>query len=331
MGCGGIYFGHPFDKSIPNKKGQRIMPNETVFKRYDGNPIITARAVSGANSIFNSAVVKFQKGYAGIFRVDGHNLSASLHQGFSKDGITWKIGPHPVKMTTKYDINPTSGGYDPRVVKIGEKFYITWCTGDNGASIGLAETSDFKSFRKLEHPLPPFNRNGVLFPRKVGGKYLLLHRPSDNGHTPFGKIFLSASPDLEYWGHHRHVLSEFGGWGYTKIGPGPAPLEISDGWLCLIHGVRQTCSGFVYVIGGMILDKNEPWKVKHLCRNYLLAPSEYYERVGDVPNVVFPTSLFVDDDKRLRLYYGCADTCVALAYSTVKEVVEFIKDYPVYR
>jgi beta-1,4-mannooligosaccharide/beta-1,4-mannosyl-N-acetylglucosamine phosphorylase len=301
------------------------MANETVFKRYEGNPIIVPDQVPGANSIFNSAVVKFEGAYAGVFRVDSQRLGAALHRGFSKDGIAWKIDSKPIKFTTVYDIDPTSGGYDPRVVKIGNKYYITWCAHLGGATIGLGETTDFKSFRKLEFPLPPFNRNGVLFPRKVNGKYLMLHRPSDNGHTPFGKIFLSASKDLEYWGHHRHVLSEFGGWGYTKIGPGPAPLEIDEGWLCLIHGVRQTCSGFVYVIGGMILDKKEPWKIKYLCRDYLLAPTEYYERVGDVPNVVFPTTLFVDDKKRLRLYYGCADTCVALAFSTVKEVVTFIK------
>jgi beta-1,4-mannooligosaccharide/beta-1,4-mannosyl-N-acetylglucosamine phosphorylase len=302
------------------------MPNETVFKRYEGNPIITPGQVPHANSIFNSAVVKFGRGYAGVFRVDNHSLGGNLHRGFSTDGIAWKIDAKPIKMTTKYDIDPNSGGIDPRVIKIGATYYITWGSYMSGGLIGLAETTDFKTFRKLEYPVPPFNRNGVLFPRKINGHYVLLHRPSDTGHTPFGKIFLSQSKDLEYWGHHRHVLSEFGGWGYTKIGPGPVPLEIDDGWLCLIHGVRETCSGFLYVIGGMILDKNEPWKIKYLCRDYLLAPTEYYERVGDVQNVVFPTALFVDDKRRLRLYYGCADTCVGLAYSTVKEVVGFIKE-----
>ena len=119
-------------------------------------------------------------------------------------------------------------------------------------------------------------------------KYAMLSRPSDNGHTPFGDIFYSESPDMTHWGRHRFVMGKAGGWQSTKIGAGPTPIETSEGWLLIYHGVLTSCNGFVYSFGAALLDLDQPWRVMYRTEPYLLAPQAPYERVGDVPNVAFP-------------------------------------------
>ena len=192
----------------------------------------------------------------------------------------------------------------------------------NGPTIGLGYTFDFKEFHQLPNAFPPFNRNGVLFPRKIGGKYAMLNRPSDNGHTPFGDIFYCESPDLRHWGYHRHVMSATDGWQATKIGAGPIPIETSEGWLLFYHGVLTSCNGFVYSFGAALLDREEPWKVLARSKEYLLAPRELYECVGDVPNVTFPCAALCDAPTgRIALYYGCADSVTGLAFCRADEVI----------
>lgn len=126
----------------------------------------------------------------------------------------------------------------------------------------------------MPNPLLPYNRNGVLFPRKINGNYYLLSRPSDTGHTPFGDIYISESPDLIYWGKHKHVMGKggHGWWQGTKIGAGPIPIETTEGWLLFYHGVSNTCNGFVYSFGAVILDLENPNKVLYRTRDYLLTP-----------------------------------------------------------
>jgi beta-1,4-mannooligosaccharide/beta-1,4-mannosyl-N-acetylglucosamine phosphorylase len=166
----------------------------------------------------------------------------------------------------------------------------------------------------------------VLFPRRINGLYMMLSRPSDTGHTPFGDMFCSSSPDLVYWGHHRHVMSPAGGWQATKVGAGPTPIETSEGWLLLYHGVLTSCNGFVYSLGGALLDLEQPWKVIHRTRSYLLNPREPYECVGDVPNVVFPCAALCDPPtRRLAIYYGGADTVTCLAFARFDELMHFIE------
>ena len=213
-------------------------------------------------------------------------------------------------------------------MKIGESYYIVWCTDFQGASLGIAQTDDFKTFTRLENPLLPFNRNGVLFPRKIGGTYRMLSRPSDGGHTPFGDVFISESPDLTYWGNHRHVMSKGGDgwWQNLKIGAGAVPIETREGWLLFYHGVTQTCSGYVYSMGAAILDSEEPSRVKYRCGDFLLAPETWYEERGFVPNVVFPCAALADAPTgRIAIYYGCADTYVGVAYTDIETVTGYIK------
>ena len=304
------------------------MANETVFKRYPGNPIVTAKAVPRANSIHNSAIVKFGREYRGIFRVDEIDMRFTLHVGRSLDGIRWQIDPNPVKMKSDDpEIRVADHSYDPRVTKLGQTYYVTWCNASSqGPCIGLATTKDFKAFRQWENPMPPANRNCVIFPRKIHGQYAMLHRPSDRGHTPFGDVFYATSPDLIHWGCHRFVFGPVGGWQGTKVGPGPVPIETAEGWLLIYHGVWTSCNGYLYYAGGALLDRDKPWKVRYRTKDYLLAPSEPYERVGDVPNVIFPSSAVVEGGM-VRLYYGCADTCISMAEARLTDVVKFVKTH----
>jgi len=204
---------------------------------------------------------------------------------------------------------------------------VIWCTSFGGnATIGMGYTKDFKSFTRLENSYLPFNRNGVLFPRKINGNYMMLSRPSDNGHTPFGDIFISESPDLTYWGRHRKVMGATDAWQHLKIGAGPIPIETSEGWLMIYHGVLNTCNGFVYSFGAALLDLEQPSKVLYRAEPYMLTPEEDYETVGFVQNVAFPCSALVDtDDGRIAIYYGAADTYIAVAFGYIDEIIDFIK------
>jgi len=303
------------------------MANETIFERYEGNPIITPEAVPNANTIFNSAVIQFGDRCVGVFRVDMNTGAPELHLGWSEDGLKWEIEPGAINFESNYPETRYSVGYDPRVAEIEGTYYITWCNEYHGPGIGLAETKEFKRFSMICNALPPFNRNAVLFPRRIGGNYAMFHRPSDPGHTPFGDIFYCTSPDLVHWGNHRWVMGPRGGWQSRKVGAGPVPIETAEGWLMIYHGVKITCSGFIYSAGAALLDLEKPWKVRYRTRRYLLAPTAPYERVGDVPNVVFPIATLLDKGTgRLALYYGCADTCVGVAHAQLDEVIEFVKE-----
>ena len=299
--------------------------------RHSQNPIITRDAIPSSNSIFNSAVIPFKESFAGVFRCDNQSVQMNIHAGFSPDGVHWDIEPEPIRFEADNpDLLHSAYKYDPRVTCIDDRYWITWCNGYYGPTIGVGYTDDFKTFRQCENALLPFNRNGVLFPRKIKGKYALLSRPSDNGHTPFGDIFLSYSLDMEFWGRHRMVMQvapfEESGWQSTKIGPGPTPIETEEGWLLLYHGVINTCNGFRYSMGAALLDLEEPHKVRYRCRPYLLAPNKLYEQVGDVPNVIFPCAALHDEaEGKIAIYYGAADTVTCLAYGYIDEIIEFIK------
>ena len=173
---------------------------------------------------------------------------------------------------------------------------------------------------------------GNKTPLRLKGKYYMLSRPSDNGHTPFGDIFLSESPDLTYWGRHRFVFGtapfEQSGWQCTKIGAGPVPIETDEGWLLIYHGVINTCNGYVYRMGAALLDLDDPSQVKYRTKYYILGPEMPYEQCGDVPNVTFPCAALTDADTgRIAIYYGCADTVTGLAFTTVDKLIDFMKKH----
>lgn len=300
--------------------------------RYSANPIIERHLNFSNNSIFNSAVVPFNGGFAGVFRCDDKAIRMNIFVGFSKDGIDWEISEEPIHFEGDPEVTALQYRYDPRVCFVEDRYYITWCNGYHGPTIGIGYTFDFKTFYQCENAFLPYNRNGVLFPRRIGGMYAMLSRPSDTGHTPFGDIFVSYSPDMEFWGRHRHVMSptpfEESAWQCTKTGAGPIPIETDEGWLLIYHGVITTCNGYVYRMGCALLDLEDPSKVKYRTRYYIMGPEMPYEQNGDVPNVTFPCAALADSETgRIAIYYGCADTVTGIAFTTVDELVEYTKKY----
>jgi beta-1,4-mannooligosaccharide/beta-1,4-mannosyl-N-acetylglucosamine phosphorylase len=321
-------------QSLPNIPWEdRPEGSNDVMWRYSKNPIIERNATPTSNSIFNSAVVPFKDGFAGVFRCDNKSRLMRLNVGFSKDALNWDIDPNIIVFEKENENLPDfEYSYDPRVCFIEDRYWVTWCNGYEGQpTIGMAWTKDFKTFTQIENAFLPFNRNGVLFPRKINGKYVMLSRPSDSGHTPFGDIYISQSKDMEFWGQHRHVMSpapfNVSAWQCTKIGAGPIPIETKEGWLMIYHGVLNSCNGFVYSAGVALLDLDEPWKVIARADDYLLAPHTYYECVGDVPNVVFPCAALHDADTgKIAMYYGAADTVTGVAFAYVDELLKFVKE-----
>ena len=325
---------HIIGQSLPNIPWQdKPQGYDMPVWRYTGNPIIQRHQIPSSNSIFNSAVVPYKGKFAGVFRCDSKSISMDIFPGFSDDGIHWNINPDPVHFEGDPDVTKREYRYDPRVLYMDGKYYITWCNGYHGPTIGLGWTDDFKTLHQLENAFLPYNRNGVLFPRKINGMYMMLSRPSDTGHTPFGDIFCSQSPDLTFWGKHRYVMGTVNGdvsaWQSKKIGPGPVPIETDEGWLLIYHGVINTCNGFVYRVGVALLDIDQPWIVKKRSAYYILGPQELYELAGDVPNVTFPCATLTDADTgRIAIYYGCADTVTGLAFTTLDELMQYMDDHP---
>lgn len=299
-----------------------------VVWRYSQNPMIPRDAIPTSNSIFNSAVVPFNGKFAGVFRCDDKRRIMNVHSAFSEDAIQWNISPEPIEwVCDDPEIARFVHRYDPRVCWLEDRYYVTWCNGYHGPTIGVGYTYDFKTFYQIENAFLPHNRNGVLFPRKINGKYAMVSRPSDTGHTPFGDIFYSESPDMMYWGKHRFVMApKSWTWQSTKVGAGPTPIETQEGWLLFYHGVLTSCNGFVYSFGAALLDLDQPWKVIYRSAPYLLSPQTLYECVGDVPNVTFPCAALTDTATgRIAIYYGCADTVTGLAFGHVDDILDFLK------
>jgi beta-1,4-mannooligosaccharide/beta-1,4-mannosyl-N-acetylglucosamine phosphorylase len=302
-----------------------------IVWRYSGNPVIGWNPTPSTARVYNSAVLAHGGEFVGVFRADHRNGRANLHFGRSRDGTSFAIDDAVIPWQDEEGRPvPLSYGYDPRFVELEGQYYVVWCDDMHGASLGMGRTRDFATWIRMPNPLMPFNRNGVLFPRKVAGKFLLLSRPSDSGHTPFGDIFLSESPDLVHWGRHRRVMGRGGRgwWQGTKIGAGPTPIETSEGWLLFYHGVSGTCNGFVYSFGAVVLDLEDPSRVRYRCGDYLLTPEKSYETSGFVPNVTFPCQNLCDaPSDRIAIYYGAADTYTAIAFCHAGEVFDYVRQH----
>ena len=298
--------------------------------RYSKNPIIGRNVNRTIERTFNSGFVPFNGEFVGVFRGDTYTGLYKLFVGRSKDGINFTLEEEPIKFVDK-DGNPSPENrysYDPRVVELEGSYYIIFADHAHEVTVGIAKTDDFKTFTKLEYPFIPNCRNGALFPRKINGKYMLLSRPSDNASSMFGNIFISESYDMEYWGHHRLITTNaWANWNGVKCGGGPIPIETDEGWLVIVHGVLFNCNNLVYSVGALMLDKDDPSKVIHKCENFLMTPQESYEVAGHTPNVVFPTNVLVGEDGKLAIYYGAADCYTCLAFSTVDEIVSYIKEH----
>jgi predicted GH43/DUF377 family glycosyl hydrolase len=298
-----------------------------IVRRYSGNPIISPAMIPGANTVFNSSVVPFEGGYVAVLRVESRQGYQTMRLARSHDGIHFDVEPDQILIPTEEPyLTYEEACYDPRITKIGDTYYICYAAENRyGCQVSVSSTRDFLTFDKVAIASEPTNRNMVLFPEKIEGLYVRLDRPFQPGGQ--GHIWMSYSPDLLFWGKSKCIMeSRRFAWDQGKIGPGAPPVKTPEAWLVIYHGTTPRCNGLIYKAGVALLDLDDPSKVIARGKEYLMAPSEEYERVGDVPNVVFVTAAIPDFEKdEMKLYYGAADTCFCLATARISELIEFAR------
>jgi predicted GH43/DUF377 family glycosyl hydrolase len=297
-------------------------------KRYQDNPIIKKSDVPfRVNSIFNAGAVKFNNDYLLLCRIEMPNGRSSFVIAKSKDGINFQIDDKPC--LTPEDHNEWYeyvewGIEDPRITKINEKYYILY-TGFSKYCplVILSATEDFKMFDIKGTITEPSNKDAVLFPEKIDGFYWKIDRPSAGSRRD---MWISKSPDLIHWGEYRALMEcEGGTWGSDKIGASTQPIKTKGGWLMLYHGVRGFGVTSIYKLGAMLLDLNNPYKILGKSKEPILAPEYDYERIGDVPNVVFTAGWILEENNDVKIYYSGADMNICLATTTVNELISICK------
>ncbi|OGO56532.1 MAG: glycosidase [Chloroflexi bacterium RBG_16_70_13] len=307
-----------------------------VFVRSEANPILTVADVPyPANSVFNPGAATVGGETILLVRVEDLRGMSQLHVARSADGISsWRFDRKPL-LSSRGDQDPeeTWGCEDPRLTWLPEReeWAIAYTAySRRGPLVSLAMTRDFRRVRRLGPAMPPEDKDAALFPRRFGGRWAMIHRPSPlrgGAH-----MWISYSPDLRHWGDHKLLLEARDGawWDAGKIGLGPPPLETPDGWLVMYHGVHATADGPIYRVGLALLDLENPGVVLHRTDEWTFGPTSPYEITGDVGRVVFPCGWTLDEAAdRLRLYYGAADSVIGLATARFSEVMAIVRAAPV--
>jgi predicted GH43/DUF377 family glycosyl hydrolase len=299
-----------------------------VIHRWEGNPLITIEDIPfPCNTVFNAACTKYNGQYILLLRVEDLTGRSVFALARSDDGYHFELESRPV-MTPCIEEGcfkeyERKGIEDPRITEIDGVFYIMYtAVSPYGALLALAKTTDFKNFERIALVSEPENKDGVLFPEKINGKYVRLDRPVAGG---LGNIWISYSDDLITWGNSRCVMTIRGDhWDSWRIGASSQPIRIDVGWLVIYHGAKMTAGGPIYRLGAVTLDADDPSKVT--CRSAIpiLTPREYYERVGDVNNVVFSCGAILEDDgQELKIYYGASDTSICVGTANVNSLMQF--------
>lgn len=306
-----------------------------LFERYRHNPILTAHQWPyPANSVFNAGAALVNGETLLFVRVEDRRGISHLTVARSVDGYTgWRIDPQPT-FQSQPEAYPEEiwGVEDPRLTWLDERrcwaiAYTAYSSA--GPLVSLACTPDFRTFTRLGPVMPPEDKDAALFPVRFGQRWAMLHRPSPPAWLLGAHIWISFSPDLKHWGDHRILIpARLGGWwDARKVGLSAPPLPTPDGWLILYHGVRTTAAGCLYRLGLALLDLEDPTRVLRRCDDWVFGPREPYELEGDVPGVVFPCGWVCVDDE-IRLYYGAADTSVAMATGRLSDVLAYVKSAP---
>lgn len=314
---------------------------QQLFHRYGNNPILTIGDWPyPANSVFNAGATWLATGETLLLvRVEDCRGISHLTAVRSANGVSdWKIDREPT-FRPDPDQHPEEvwGIEDPRITWVPEldRYAIVYTSySTSGPLVSMAITEDFQTFERRGAVMPPDDKDAALFPRRFDGRWALLHRPIGSQAANKANIWLSFSPDLKHWGDHTVLLEARRGpwWDANKIGLSPPPIETSEGWLIIYHGVRVTSAGCIYRLGLALLDLDNPCRVLWRGDEWVFGPDEPYERVGDVGDVVFPCGTIHDRmTGELRMYYGAADTSVALATANVNELVGWLKSTEAHR
>ena len=306
-----------------------------IFTRHPANPIITADSLPyRANSVFNPGAALVNGDTLLLIRVEDLRGISHLTVGRSQNGATgWRFDAQPL-IVPEPDRHPEEiwGVEDPRLTWLPEleEWAITYTAySRRGPLVSLALSKDFTEIRRMGPMMPPDDKDSALFPRRLDGRWAMIHRPAPARGS--ANIWISYSPDLRHWGDHELLLEARDGawWDAGKIGLGPPPLETPDGWLLCYHGVHMTSSGPIYRVGLALLDLDEPRKVLRRTDEWVLAPTAPYERSGDVNKVVFPTGWVLDDATgQLSIYYGAGDSVIALLTASLSDILAMMRTGP---
>jgi predicted GH43/DUF377 family glycosyl hydrolase len=306
---------------------------EVLFRRVDANPILSARDWPyPAHSVFNPGATRLRDGTTLLLcRVEDRRGHSHLCAARSKNGIDgWVIDPEPT-LRPDPENHPEElwGIEDPRITFVEElgKYVVAYTAfSKGGPGVALALTEDFRTFERYGLVMQPDDKDAALMPRRIDGHFVLIHRPvTDSG----AHVWMSSSPDLRNWGNHRLILParKGGWWDANKVGLSPPLIETERGWLMLYHGVRQTAAGSLYRLGAALFSHDEPDRCLLRGDSWLFGPEAPYERAGDVGNVAFPCGYTVSDDgDTLNLYYGAADTCIAMATGSIRGLLRWLDE-----
>ena len=316
------------------------------LKKY--GPVLTREQIPYSSAlVFNAGVVKYHDRYVMMFRNDygfsrqdyddfysglSDNTVPHTNIGlaFSRDGIRWEVFPEPC---FEMSGNGIRRAYDPRLTVIEDQCAVCFAVDtDSGIRGGVALTEDFTRF-DIKSLSVPENRNMVLFPEKINGKYVRLERPFLCAQPQKFDIWLTSSPDLEHWGGARLLLAHSKvPYANRKIGPGAPPLKTPYGWLTLFHGVFQADAPLaswqrdwrsLYYTGIMLLNLEDPSRIISMAGQPLIAPERDYELDGFRGGVVFPGGMIAEPDGTVKIYYGAADTVECLATAKLDDLIEF--------
>jgi predicted GH43/DUF377 family glycosyl hydrolase len=307
---------------------------DVLFKRHPVNPLLTAQFWPYAvNTIFNAGVAQLPDGTTLLLcRVEDRRGVSHLCAARSRNGLDgWIIDPVPTLMPCPDRCPEEAWGIeDPRITFLPEinKYAVVYTSFSHGGpGVSLALTEDFHDFERYGQIISPEDKDAALLPRRIGSFWALIHRPV----SPLGAhIWISYSPDLRHWGSHKLILRARRGswWDSGKIGISAPPIETSAGWLMIYHGVKETAAGSLYRVGLALMDRQSPEICLRRGDAWVFGPETDYERFGDVGNVVFPCGYILEPDgDTLRLYYGAADTCIALATGSIRQMLDWLDQH----
>lgn len=214
---------------------------------------------------------------------------------------------------------------DPRLTPLEGRCAITYvAVSHHGVATALAETTDFRRFERRGAIFCPENKDVVLFPDRIGGQYIAVHRPNPHQHFTPPEMWLARSPDLEHWGAHAFFYSGgAGAWDAGRIGAGPPPVRIDEGYLLVYHGMSSPLDSpdlGVYAAGALLLDAQDPSRILKRTPEPFFVPTEDFESTGFVSAVVFPTGIVRRGDEVL-LYYGAADESTGVVGFAVSDIL----------
>lgn len=314
-----------------NQQASQAQADDILFTRHPGNPILSRKDWPyPVNSVFNAGATLLPDGDTLLLcRVEDRRGLSHLCAARSANGIDgWRIDPQPTLMPNPQEYPEEVWGIeDPRITYVPElqRYAIAYTSfARGGPGVSLALTKDFKSFERYGVIMPPEDKDAALLPRKIGGPWALIHRPVT---TLGAHMWISYSPDLQHWGNHKVILQarRGGWWDANKIGLCSPPIETAKGWLVLYHGVRQTASGSIYRLGLALFDLDRPDICLQRGDSWMFGPEADYERTGDVRDVVFPCGQTIGPDgDTIHLYYGAADSCMAMATGSIRALLSWL-------